>query len=208
MTISITLILVAINVAVSLYCFQDEKMFYRLSLHPYSIKNNKEWYRIFTHAFVHADVFHLFVNMFVLYNFGSLLEGLFTHTFGAGGWYYFLLMYLGGIVFSTPTALKRHQDNPRYNAVGASGATSAVVFSFIVFMPMQKLYLFLAIPIPALLFGIMYLVFEVVMDKRGRGNIAHDAHFWGAVFGFFYTLLLDLELLTGFFEQIANSFGS
>ncbi|HRE98790.1 MAG TPA: rhomboid family intramembrane serine protease, partial [Flavobacteriales bacterium] len=112
------------------------------------------------------------------------------------------------IVFATPTALKRHQDNPGYNAVGASGVTSAIVFSFIALLPGHYLYLFAALPIPAFVFGILYLVFEAVMDKRGRGNIAHDAHFWGAVFGFVFTLLMDVELIPEFFRQIIQFFES
>lgn len=208
MQYDITTLLVAANVIVSLMCFQNRDLFYKLSLNPYSIKHDRQWYRLITHAFVHADFFHLFINMFVLYNFGSILEILFKVHFGDKATMLFFLLYIGGIVFATPTALKRHQDNPGYNAVGASGVTSAIVFSFIALLPGHYLYLFAALPIPAFVFGILYLVFEAVMDKRGRGNIAHDAHFWGAVFGFVFTLLMNVELIPEFFRQIIQFFKS
>jgi membrane associated rhomboid family serine protease len=190
------------NIAVSYFCLQDKQLFYKLSLSPYRIKHHREWYRIFTHAFVHADFFHLFINMFVLYNFGGFLEKEYGDLFGDKSTLLFLLLYLGGIIFSTFTSMKRHQDNPDYNAVGASGVTSAIVFSFIAIHPGKWLYLFLLIPIPAFVFGVMYVIYEAVMDKRGQGNIAHDAHFWGAVFGFSFTMLMDMDLFPEFLHEI------
>jgi membrane associated rhomboid family serine protease len=140
--------------------------------------------------------------MFVLYNFGENVEVYFKYFFGElKGIFYYLLLYLGGILFSNIISYKRHSDNPAYTAVGASGAVSAVVFSFILIAPFQMLYLFMSIPIPALLFALLYLFYEHYMDKKGNTGIAHDAHFTGALFGLFFTILLEpylvIELLNG-----------
>jgi len=87
--------------------------------------------------------------------------------------------------------------------VGASGATSALVFAFILFDPWQW---FLFPPLPALLFGVAYLWYSSYMDKRGMDNIGHNAHFWGAVYGIVFTLisaaLLRPEMLNAFLVQL------
>ncbi|MBX7093942.1 MAG: rhomboid family intramembrane serine protease [Flavobacteriales bacterium] len=207
MNFSPTLILIVVNVIVSLMCFEKRDLFYKLALNPYSVKHNKEWYRLFTHAFVHADFMHLFVNMYVLYGFGQFLEQIFMFHFGDRGLFLYILLYFGAMIFATPVALKRHQDNPSYNSVGASGAVAGIIFSFIAFYPGQILELFFILPIPAFIFGALYLIYEAVMDKRGRGNVAHDAHFFGAVFGFGFTVLLDTDIFLNFFKQVLQFFG-
>lgn len=197
MHISITLIIIIITCIVSIRCFGDKETFYKLAYSPYEIKHNKSNYKFLTHALVHADFIHLFFNMFVLYNFGENVEIYFNYFFGnLKGSFYFLLLYIGGIFFSNIISYKRHHENPNYTAVGASGAVSAIVFSFILISPFQMLYLFMSIPIPAVLFALLYLLYEHYMDKRGNTGIAHDAHFAGAIFGFLFTFMLQPSLLT------------
>ena len=90
-----------------------------------------------------------------------------------------------------------------YNALGASGAVSAVIFAYIILAPTQKLMLlFLPIPIPAYLFGLIFLGVEYYLGKRGRGNIGHDAHFWGAVYGILFTIILKPDLVQSFIGQL------
>jgi membrane associated rhomboid family serine protease len=97
----------------------------------------------------------------------------------------------------------KYKDNAYYNAVGASGAVSAIVFASILFNPGGKIYLFfIPIGIPAVIFGALYLVYSYYMSKRGRDNVGHSAHFWGAVFGFVFTILLKPELFMLFVEKI------
>jgi membrane associated rhomboid family serine protease len=85
----------------------------------------------------------------------------------------------------------KYKNDPGYNAVGASGAVSAVVFASILFVPLGKIYLFfIPIGIPAFIFGGLYLIYSAYMAKRGGDNIGHDAHFWGALFGFVYTIAI------------------
>lgn len=169
----------------------------------YQVFHRKEYYRILTHALIHGDFFHLFVNMLVLWSFGMVVEQGFTALFGAKGLIYFVVLYLGGILVASLPGLARHRDNPSYNAIGASGAVSAVLFSAIIWSPTSSIYLmFIPIPIPAFIFGPLYLAYEIYMDRRGGTRNAHDAHYWGAMYGIAFTLLAEPRLFGYFINEI------
>lgn len=171
----------------------------------YMINNRKEWYRFFTNGFIHADWMHLAFNMFSLYMFGGNVEATFSdgNVFGTKGSLFFILLYVGGLAMSSLYSYEKNKNNIYYNALGASGAVSAVIFAFIILAPTQKLlFLFLPIPIPAYLFGIIFLGAEYYLGKRGQSNIGHDAHFWGAIYGIAFTLILKPSLMHSFIEQV------
>lgn len=189
----------------------------RCMLNAYDVVHRGAWYRCFTHAFVHANGIHLGFNMFVLYVFAVQytpanvhgfgmnysLEPEFISRFGAKGYLYFGCLYLGGILFSTLWPLYRHRDNAYYNALGASGAVSAVMFSYILMNPMMELTVFPLPPslgIPAYIFGPLLLITEYYLAKRGNTGIAHDAHLSGAVFGILFTIVVDYRILLDFFH--------
>ena len=92
-----------------------------------------------------------------------------------------------------PSFLKQ-QDNSSYRSFGASGAVSAVIFAAILWDPSMRLgILFIPFPIPAYIFGPIYLAIEYFSMKRGGTGIAHDAHLGGAVFGILFVLLLNIN---------------
>ena len=202
MELSLTNIIIGITAVVSLLALNNGELFRKLEYNPYLVYHRKQWYRYISHAFIHADLFHLFINMFVLYMFGGFTERFFVQVFGLQGYFYYVLLYLGGVLFASLPAIRKHRDNPSYNAVGASGAVSAVVFSAILINPVMKLYLFFALPIPAFVFGALYLYYEYYMDKKGGGRIAHDAHFWGAIYGAAATIAFEPKLGLNFFTTI------
>jgi len=200
---SLTLLIIVATVILSLMAFNKRELLYRFELNPYSMVHNKQWFRVATHALIHADFMHLFVNMFVLWNFGPTVEQLFITFFGVKGLLFFVMLYLGGVLFSALPAIQKHQNNPSYNAVGASGAVSAILFSSIMFMPMTKLrLLFIPIGIPAWIFGLLYLAYEIYSSKNSNDHIAHDAHYVGAIFGVVFTLILEPNLIVNFFNQV------
>ncbi len=203
MSFSVTFILIAITVAFSLPGVNDPARLSKWVFNPYVVRVRKEWYRVVSHAFVHAGWVHLLVNMFVLFFFGHSVENYLRAVYGHAGVVYFVLLYLGGILFATLPAFKKHSDNPRYNSVGASGAVAAVLFAHILLKPTEMLYLYFAIPLPSFVFGIGYLWYEAYMDKRGGDRIAHDAHFWGAIFGVAFMIALDFNNLLMFFNQVS-----
>ncbi len=204
---TIIYIIIAITVFVSISAFNNREWMSKMQFNAYLINNRKEWHRFLSYGLVHADFMHLFINMFVFYSFGSVVIQYFQQLFGMQGWLYFILLYVGGLAFSTLFDFGRHKHNFYYNAVGASGAVAAIVFASILLQPMGKIYLFLIpIGIPAFIFGILYLIFSAYMARRSQDNIGHDAHFWGAVFGFVFTILLKPGLFLRFFDRIFSGF--
>jgi len=202
-----TIVIIAISVIISLIAFSKPEVSQKLRFNAYAIKHNKEWYRFFSYGLIHADWMHLLVNMFVLYSFGRAVENYFSIYFPGKGTFYFIILYIGGIIISVAASYNKHKDNIYYNAVGASGAVSAVLFSSIIFFPTGGIrFLFIPFSIPAVVFGILYLIYSAYMAKRSRDNIGHDAHFWGAIFGIAYTIILKPRLIILFFEQIKQYF--
>lgn len=205
----ITYSLIALCVIFSFRAFSNADFFHKLALSPMHVVHHKQQYRVFSHAFIHGDYFHLFVNMFVLWQFGAVVESDFIQLFGTKGYMYYVILYLGGVFTASLPALQKHKDNPNYMAVGASGAVAAVLFSFIVMHPTSMLGLFLIIPIPAFLLGILYLWYEAKM-QNSKDNIAHDAHYWGAIYGFAITIvykpILAIEFVYQVYYAVLNMF--
>jgi membrane associated rhomboid family serine protease len=197
-----TTIFIIVTIIISVLAFQNHKLYSRLIFNPYSIYTNKQWYRFFSSGFIHADLIHLAINMMVLYSFGSVVEYFYQDTFGERGSFYFVLLYLSSLMMSIVPTYNNHKLNPAYNGLGASGAVSAVVFSYILFDPLRTLSLYYIINLPGIIFGILYLVYCYYMGKKGGDNINHSAHMWGAIYGFGYTVLLKPSLLLEFFEKL------
>jgi membrane associated rhomboid family serine protease len=142
---------------------------------------------------------HLLINMFVLWSFGDIVENYFTGHYGLKGELYFIMLYVAGILFSTLVDFYQNRDNYYYNAVGASGAVSAIVFASILIFPGGSIFIFpIPIPIPSWLFGILYLVYSAYMAKKGIDNVGHTAHFWGAVVGIVFMIIFAPETLQSF----------
>lgn len=197
----ITYSIMAACIIMSLMAMNDPVKFRKWELHPYTVIRNKEYYRILTHAFIHAGWGHLFINMFVFWQFGTAVESSFLALFGTSGYLYYAVLYIGAMAVAALPALKKHSDNFQYRSVGASGAVAAVLFSYIVLYPLKDLYFFAVLPIPAIILGVLYLFYESRMENADD-NIAHDAHFKGAVFGAVATVLFKPSLALDFFNEI------
>ena len=202
----ITLFIVIATSVFSIAAFRYRPLFYRFDLSPHHLVHNREYYRLFTHAFLHTDYVHLVINMLVLYSFGTAIERIFQELQQEGmifsSTFFYILLYLVSIVFSTLSTVIRYRDEERYSAVGASGAVSAIVFTYIFFAPLQKIYFYAVLPIPGIVFGILYLAYSSYMSRRKKDNINHAAHFWGAVVGFLFPLILEPGLLRVFLDNL------
>ncbi len=195
-------VLIGAIVIISILAFRNSTLMYKYQFNAYQIVHRKEYIRLISHGFLHADGMHLFINMFVLYSFGRYLIFDFDQHFGGRGIVMFMILFFAALVFSSLYSLFQHKDNPHYNAIGASGAVSAVVFATIFFHPYDILRLYGILPLPAIVFGIGYLVYSKVMSKKNMDNVGHDAHFWGAVFGFIFPLLYKPALFLDFIERL------
>ena len=200
-----TLTIVIITALISVLCFYNDSLMSRLMFNPYQVYHRKELWRLVTHGFLHADWIHLIVNMIVLYSFGRNVEAwiyqLKNEDYINSPVLTYILLYFGGIIISTLITLFRYRNNYNYNSVGASGAVSSVVFTSIFFSPMDKIYFFGAIPIPGIIFAILYLVYSSYMGRRGKDNINHEAHFAGAIYGFIFPVLIDFDLVSHFLNE-------
>ncbi len=200
-----TIIIIVITSLISIICFTNRNLFEKLQFNPYRVYHHKEYYRLISHILVHADWMHLIVNMFVLYQFGQAFEYfLLKHIdilhFPPAA--YYITMYISAAIISSLTTLKKYHNILYYNAVGASGAVSTVLFACIFFDPWMKLGVFLVIPMPGIIFGVLYLWYSQYMSKRSRDNINHDAHFLGALYGLSFPILLDPGLFYEFVHQL------
>ncbi len=201
---TLTFLIIGITVVVSIMAFSSDELMDKLQFNAALVIHRKQYYRLISHAFVHAGWTHLFVNMSVLYFFGKPVEMYFNYYFGHRASVYFLLLYFGGILVSNGWALVKNKNNYHYNAVGASGAVSAVLFSFVFFDPWEKLYFFWLVPIPGILFAVGYLIYSYLMSNRKMDNVAHDAHFLGSVFGFIFPVVLNPALFGRFVDKLLS----
>ncbi len=200
----LTIVIVIITAIVSVVAFNNRTVYFRLLFNAYQIRYDRQYWRFLSYAFVHAGWGHLLINMLVLYSFGANVESHFASYFGATkGGAYFVMLYVFGILFSTLVDYGRYKDDYNYNAVGASGAVNAVLFASILLAPLSRLIIFpIPIPIPAWIFGLLYLGYSVYMSKRGNDNIGHSAHFWGALFGLLFTFMLMRQDIIAFYSNL------
>lgn len=201
-----TIIIIVITVLISIAAFNNRKLFAKLQFNAYQIYHRKEWYRLLTHGFLHANYTHLIVNMLVLFFFGTAAEQWLQVLESDGLIKFSRLVFVGfyllSVMFASSISLVRHKDNTWYNAVGASGAVSAILFFNIFFNPWEKIYVYALIPVPGIILGAVYLIYSQYMSKKEVDNVNHDAHFLGAVFGFIFPMLLDIRLINHFIHEL------
>lgn len=175
------IVLIAINCIVSFKGFNDLSFFRKYEFHVGSIRAG-EHLRMITSAFLHADIVHLFFNMWVLFMFGQNVIAV----LGNVG---FIIVYFGSLIFGSLLTMVFHKNDYNYRAIGASGAVTGILYAAILLIPDMSLYLFfIPIPIPGYIFGILYLLYSIYGMKAKNDNIGHTAHFGGAIGGYIITL--------------------
>jgi membrane associated rhomboid family serine protease len=191
-------VIFAITIIVTLIAFYNDELYDKLILQPYNVSRGKYVYTLITSGFIHADWMHLLFNMMTYFFFAFQLERDLGH-------WQFGLLYMVSLVLSDLPSVAKHKNDLWYRSLGASGAISAVVFSYILFYPLNSMYLmFLPIPIYAIIFGVLYLVYCSYASKQNRGNINHDAHFFGALSGVMITVVLIPHIVPDFFHTLTE----
>ena len=200
----VTFFLIGITCLVSWMAFNNRKLMDRLILWPPAIDKHRQYDRLVTYGFIHGDFMHLLFNMITLFFFGQQIEQLMARVMGV--WVY-PLFYLSALVVSIlPTYLK-NQKNPNYLSLGASGAVSAVLFAFVLLAPWSTIGV-MFIPMPAIVFAVLYVGYSIWMDRRGGDRINHSAHLAGAAYGVLFMAIREPRVLGIFLQQLGNpSFG-
>jgi membrane associated rhomboid family serine protease len=185
---TILIAVIAFTILFSLKGFKDLAFFRKYEFRIGSIRAGEQ-IRMVTSGFLHADMGHLFFNMFTLYMFAPVV----INYFGSAS---FFLIYMVSLAFGSLLTLMMHKNDYNYRAIGASGAVTGILYSAILINPSMSLYLFfIPIPIPAYLFGIGYLLYSIYGMKAKNDNIGHTAHFGGAIGGYLFTLLKEPAML-------------
>ena len=194
----ITVIIIAITCIVSILCFNGTLNGNKLIFNAYQVWHRKEWYRMLTSGMIHSGWGHLFFNMLTLYFFGRVVEQCFSAAFGGVlGAVLYVVLYVSALAISSLGDLVKYRDNWNYNALGASGAVSAVLFASILVAPKMGIYIYLIpIPVPGYIFAPLYLLYCWYMAKRNMDNIGHTAHFWGAVYGILFPIICKPDVLS------------
>ncbi len=194
-----TIILVILNIGASLYAWNNQDIYRKWMMTPYLVNRENQYYRFISSGFIHGDWMHLIFNMIALYSFGVNLEYYLAAYTGANYQLYYYGLYLLALIISEiPTYLK-HKNNPGYNSLGASGAVSAIIFARIIFDPMSEIYF-----MPGFIAGALYLLYSYTVGKKGVGGINHDAHFYGALVGILFIVIIHPASVPSFFEQISQ----
>lgn len=197
----VSIILIIAIVVVSMAGFNQPELIYRYQFNAWQIKHRNEYQRFITYGFFHAGWAHLFFNMLALYFFGGNVIYYFSASLPGNASVLFLFFFISALAISSLYSFGKEKDNYNYNAIGASGAVSAVVFASILYDPFATIYIYF-IPMPGIVMGIGYLIYSRVMSKKNIDNIGHDAHFWGAIYGFIFPILFNTSLLRYFFEEL------
>lgn len=181
-------IIFVFTIVTSIYAFSNPQIYSKFILHPYSLSRGNRYYTLISSGMIHKDWGHLLFNMLTFYFFGFALEGMLA---GISSWGHlqFALIYLVSLILSDVNTIRKHRNDPGYYSLGASGAICAVLFSYILFQPKAMLGVFLVIPMPAWLFGFLFLGYCMWAAKQARDGINHDAHFYGALIGIAMTLI-------------------
>lgn len=197
--LSHTLLLIIITVITSVLALSQRNFMNRTVFYGPAVQNG-QFDRFITYGFVHGDGFHLLFNMITLFFFGSVIESFYRqYAFDMG----FALFYLGGLIFSILPSYLKHKNNTQWYSLGASGAVSAILFAFILFAPWQIIWVFI-IPVPAIVFAVLYVGYSIWAEKKGNSGVNHSAHLWGAAYGLIMTIILEPKIALHFLNALIH----
>lgn len=194
-----TVTIIIITVIISLIALSKQNVMNRLIFWPPAVQKG-QYDRFITHGFIHADGTHLLFNMITLFFFGSIIESFYRQYLYELG---FVLFYLGGLIVAIIPSYLKHKNDQHWASLGASGAVSAVLFAYILFEPWKLIFVFF-IPVPSIIFAILYVAYSIWSGKRNNSNVNHSAHLWGAAYGVIMTIIIEPRLIPHFLSKLAQ----
>ena len=197
----VPLTILAVTIIMSILAFNNPARMNAWILSPYRMTRTSSYTSFITSGFIHADVGHLFFNMITFYFFAFPLESIM-------GPVRFTILYFASMIIADLPSFFKNRNNPLYASLGASGAVSGVVFGYILYDPLSRIYImFIPIGIPAFIYAFLYLAYCVYASKRQGGHINHSAHFWGSLTGAILTILFNPAVLLVFIGKILSFIG-
>ena len=194
----VSAVILIVTIAISWYTLsKNQNMLNEWMLYPYGVIREGKYLQLLSHGFVHGSWLHLFINMYVFYNFAFYLEGWMLGSVD------YTIVYFGSMVISGGVSVWRRQDMPDYRSLGASGAISGLLFSFILFNPTAQLLLFFIVPMPAWLAAVVFVAGSYYLSKNNMmPGLDHEGHLWGAIAGAALTVLLKPEVVGIFISKM------
>ncbi len=191
------------TIGISIAAWRNQGLFQKLILHPYTVVTHRQYYRLLSSGFIHQGWMHLLFNMLALFFFGRNVEVIFQYISPDYGSLLYIIFYLTAIIASDLTTIRKNKENQNYFSLGASGGVSAVVFCWILFFPLETIYIYF-IPLPGFILGFLYIIYSYYQSKNESSHINHDAHLFGAAYGILFTVIAYPQVLPQFFEQLSN----
>lgn len=180
-----SLIIIFANLIFSYKGFENGLFFDNYKFHVDKILIKRDYLRLVSSGFLHADWMHLIFNMVSLYLFSSILEN-------NVGLIFFALIYFISLVGGNLFALYVHRNHGDYSAIGASGAVSGIIFACIALYPSIKIgFILIPISIPSWIYGILFVAISIYGIKTKRDNIGHEAHLGGAIIGLLTAIIIQ-----------------
>ena len=181
--------LIVLNVAVFIADMfsPDHWIVNHLLLPPDIFSHPWHFWQLLTYGFLHdpRSIMHILFNMYALWLFGPDVEAI----YGKAEFYrlYISLVILSGLGWAV-LANVLHEQTP--GVIGASGAIMGIIIIYILHFPHRIFLLFFAIPMPAWVLGIVFVVLDLSGAAGGpkltQENVANTAHLAGVVFGIIY----------------------
>lgn len=173
-------ILIIINVGLFLLRFVAKSQIDLAGI--FGLSPNTVWPMIWqpiTYMFIHGDLFHVLINMFVLWMFGSEMESIWGRTQFLR--YYFLTGVGSGLVW-----LLFNTGQSYSVLIGASGAIYGILIAYGMMFPNRTVYLYFMIPIKVKWFVVFLGAVAFLSSFNNNTNISHLTHLSGMVIGFVY----------------------
>ncbi len=192
--------LIAANLVASAIAFNNRDFFAQNAFIVGPILKGHEYHRVVTSGFLHVALWHLLFNMYPLFGFGAYVEARL-------GMVNYLLIYTASLLGGSLWSLVEKKDQPRYAAVGASGAISGILLAFGLMEPFAEILAFFIIPMPAIVFCLAFILISALLSQRQNAFFGHDAHLGGAIAGLVTTLLVSPGLFNQFLADLSAYLG-
>jgi membrane associated rhomboid family serine protease len=179
------LLIIIVTFLISYKGFKDPRFFQQHLFEVDKILINKEYSRMLSSGFLHANWLHLGFNMMALYAFSASLEddlGILNYT----------IIYFASLMGGSLLSLFIHKNHGNYSAIGASGAVCGVIFASIALYPDVKIGTF-GLFMPSWVYAVLFMSISIFGIKSQASNIGHDAHLGGALIGMLTAVALRPE---------------